>query len=284
MRAWRAAVAVVAAGAALPVGVPAAGCASDAPAAALVVDTGESPAQTMCVQLPSSSVSGLQLIRLAGEQYGLEYAFGSGGQAVCMLAGVGPTGDDCFEDYPNFWGYWRGTRTGGWSWSSSGAGSTTVTDGDVEGWSWGSGDNGDSHPQPPVTRYADACSTNTEGEPNGDSTRESRGGEESELRGTPVATGNHDGAGAATPERASAIEDQARRDEGRDNPPRRPSSRVRRSETHATSPAPAVDVAAPSRSTGSRRATWLPSLAVIFLIGALVLWGLVLGRRTAARE
>ena len=111
-------------------------CASPTPRAALVVDTGaETGPLSLCVELPRPSVSGLELIRLAGEQHGLSYELGFGGQAVCMLAGVGPGGDDCFADYPHFWGYWRGDGDGGWVWSGSGAGATTVGDGDIDAWS-----------------------------------------------------------------------------------------------------------------------------------------------------
>ena len=131
-------------------------CAAEGDRAALVVDTGGS-VHTFCVSLPEGETSGLGLIALANEQHGLTYKLGFGGEAVCMLAGVGPTGDDCFEQYPNFWGYWRGDGSGGWTWSGTGAGSTTVTDGDVEGWSWGSGSNGDSHPRPPATTFGDVC-------------------------------------------------------------------------------------------------------------------------------
>ena len=140
--------------------VPGAGqeiaCAAPSPSAALVVDTGSS-ALSYCVELDASSVSGLHLIELASSQHGLAYKFGYGGNAVCMLAGVGPTGDDCFEQSPNFWGYWRGGGSGGWTWSGTGGGSTSVGDGDVEGWSWGSGQDGSTHPKPPATTYASVC-------------------------------------------------------------------------------------------------------------------------------
>ncbi len=146
------------------VGVAPAACAAEGGSAVLVVDTGDAE-QRLCVALPEDEVTGLELIVLANEQHGLTYKFGFGGEAVCMLADVGPTGDDCFEDYPDFWGYWRGDGSGGWSWSSSGAGSTTVTDGDVEGWSWGSGNDGSSHPQPPATTFASVCGEVAEDDP-----------------------------------------------------------------------------------------------------------------------
>jgi len=136
---------------------PGVACAADsANSAALVVDTGGS-VQEYCVEI-SGTVSGLELIKLANKQYGLDYAFGYGGQAVCRLAGAGSSSNDCLEDdKPYFWGYWRGTGGGGWTWSNSGAGNTSVGPGDVEGWAWGTGMNGGSHPQPPNTDYEDVC-------------------------------------------------------------------------------------------------------------------------------
>ena len=148
--------AVLVAATAVPVGLPTAACAGPGDRAALVVDTG-SAVHSYCVALPDDSVTGTELIVLAAEQHGLSYRFGYGGDAVCMLAGVGTSGDDCFERYPDFWGYWRGDGSGGWSWSGSGAGSTRVSDGDVEGWSWGSGSDGRSHPAPPRTTFASVC-------------------------------------------------------------------------------------------------------------------------------
>ncbi|MGZ8613796.1 MAG: hypothetical protein ACXWX4_03840 [Actinomycetota bacterium] len=96
--------------------------AADAPHAALVIGTGS---QTLmyCVALDAPTVSGLRLIQLASAQHGLQYRLGFGGQAVCQLTGIGPTGGDCFADYPDFWGYWHGDGSGGWTWAGSGAAS-----------------------------------------------------------------------------------------------------------------------------------------------------------------
>lgn len=138
------------------VGAPGIACAGESPSAALVVHTG-SAVTRYCVSLDAPSVSGIRLIELAGEQHGMPYSLGFGGKAVCMLEGVGPTSDDCFEEYPNYWGYWRGDGSGGWTWSSSGAGSTSVSDGDVEGWAWGSGQNASTHPAPPATTFGSVC-------------------------------------------------------------------------------------------------------------------------------
>lgn len=140
----------------VPVAAPQVACAATGPHAALVVETGGA-VQDFCVALPDDSVSGIELIQLAGQQFGLDYKLGYGGGAVCMLAGVGPTGGDCFAEYPDFWGYWHGGPEGSWTWAGSGASSSTVTSGDVEGWSWGSGDDGSSHPPPPATRLDAVC-------------------------------------------------------------------------------------------------------------------------------
>lgn len=142
----------------LVLSTPAPACAAEGPHAALVIDTGESGGQySLCVALDADTVSGIRLIELAGEQYDLSYRLGFGGKAVCELAGVGTEDDDCFSEYPDFWGYWHGDGSGGWSWAGSGAGSHTVKDGDVEGWSWGSGSDGSSHPSPPSATFMSVC-------------------------------------------------------------------------------------------------------------------------------
>jgi hypothetical protein len=148
----------------LPVLAPAAAgssvaCAAEAagaPHAALVIDTG---VQTLafCVALDAPVINGLRLIQLASSQHGLPYRLGFGGQAVCQLAGIGPTGGDCFGDYPNFWGYWHGNGNGGWTWAGSGAASASIGDGDIEGWTWGSGDSGSTHPAPPSVDADSVC-------------------------------------------------------------------------------------------------------------------------------
>jgi hypothetical protein len=130
--------------------------AATGPHAGLVIDTGTG-AHSFCVALDAASVSGIHLIELAGAQDQLAYGFGSGGQAVCRLAGVGPQGDDCFADYPDYWGYWHGDGRGGWAWSSSGAASAQVGDGALDAWVWGSGDSGATHPKPPSLGIDDVC-------------------------------------------------------------------------------------------------------------------------------
>lgn len=146
------------AGSAWPIAAaPGTACAAEpGPSAVLVVDNAERVSK-LCVTLDASTVSGLHFIELAGQQHGLSYSLGLGGKAVCRLDGVGPTGDDCFAQYPDYWGYWHGDGKGGWTWASTGAGSYQVSDGAVEGWTWGAGDTGASHPAPPTTKHSDVC-------------------------------------------------------------------------------------------------------------------------------
>lgn len=142
-----------------PIAVPQTACAAGS-SAALVIETG-SATTTYCVDLGGkSSVSGIEFVKLAAEQHGVAYGLGYGGLVVCSLAGVGTVSNDCLLDQkPYFWGYWRGDGSGGWTWSSTGAGSARVVPGGVEGWSWGTGTTGDSHNKPPNTTYASVCSS-----------------------------------------------------------------------------------------------------------------------------
>jgi hypothetical protein len=131
-------------------------CAAGVDHAALVIDTGARTTR-YCVELDAPTISGLHLIELAAGAYGLDYQLGFAGKAVCRLEGVGVDGGDCFDAFPDFWAYWRGDGSGGWTWSTIGAADTTVADGDVEGWSWGSGTDAASHQRPPRTPAASVC-------------------------------------------------------------------------------------------------------------------------------
>ncbi len=139
-------------------------CAGEGPRAGLVVDTGARVIE-LCVTLDAAEVSGLRLIELASAQHGLSYGFGLGGAAVCRLDGVGTASDDCFAEYPEFWGYWHADGRGGWNWASTGAGSSRVGDGDMEGWVWGTGDSGATHRMPPALVSDDVCGPVTEPSP-----------------------------------------------------------------------------------------------------------------------
>ncbi len=108
--------------------------------AAVVVDTG-SGVVARCITFSSDSVSGLQALELAGVAPVVRAFSGQGG-AVCGLNGVGcPADSSCLTcQAPNYWAYHRADAgAGGFTYSSAGAGSTSVTNGDVEGWRWGTG-------------------------------------------------------------------------------------------------------------------------------------------------
>jgi hypothetical protein len=145
-------------------GIACAAAVSGGPHAALVVDTG-AQATSYCVALDGASVSGAHLIELASAQYGISYRLGFGGRAVCMLDGVGAMGNDCFGSYPNFWGYFHGAGSSGWTWASGSAADHLVGDGDREGWSWGAGDSATTHGAPPATSIDDACGSVASPEP-----------------------------------------------------------------------------------------------------------------------
>lgn len=139
-------------------------CAAEGPRAALVVDTG-SEVLGYCVALPRASVSGFELIQLANDQHGLSY-YATPEGFICMLANVGPTGANCDkESEPDFWAYWHGTSSGGWSFSGVGSRDYRVTDGDVEGWSYGRGTSGSSHPPPRTPASFEAVCAQPDPEP-----------------------------------------------------------------------------------------------------------------------
>ncbi|HEY8058655.1 MAG TPA: hypothetical protein VID94_07880 [Acidimicrobiales bacterium] len=108
--------------------------------AAIVVDTG-SGVVSRCVTFSEDSISGITALQRAGLAPVVRSFSGTGG-AVCGLNGLGcPADSSCLTcQAPNYWAYYRADNgAGGFSYSPVGAGSTQVTDGDVEGWRWGSG-------------------------------------------------------------------------------------------------------------------------------------------------
>jgi hypothetical protein len=217
----------------------------------LVVDTG-SNVHRMCVALDGASVSGIHLVELAAAQHGLSYSLGFGGQAICQIEGVGPSGGDCFAEYPQFWGYWHGTAGGGWTWASAGAASFRVGDGDVEGWSWGSGDSGAAHPAPPQTRADSVCPAEPKPAPD-EGTPTNGDGSGGDGDGNPDDGGTDQGA-AVTPEESSNGEQgttSGERNDDREN--ERADERDRPAGTESIpSPEPAdADADAGIRATGT---------------------------------
>jgi hypothetical protein len=263
------------AGAAAPVVAPAAACAGAGARAALVVDTGAA-VTTYCVALPDDSVSGIELVELAGDQHGLDYSLGFGGEAVCRLEGVGPEGDDCFGDYPEFWGYWHGDGSGEWSWAGTGAGSATIEDGDVDGWSWGTGDDGSSHQSPPATEYEEVCVVAEEPRAASPDERRSRHRSKDSRRGSDVPATAAPVAGVE-PDR-SGEEPRRRAEPNRKPATGREGSRAPGPGLSTASPEPRAVAARPaSGDGGGPPATGLIGLAAAAAL-ALAAWAATRGR------
>jgi hypothetical protein len=250
------------AGAMVPVAAPAPACAGESPHAVLVIDTGEAVVR-YCVALPDDSVSGMELIQLAGEQHGLSYRLGYGGKAVCMLAEVGARGTDCFQSHPDFWAYWRADASGQWTWSSSGAAISSVGDGDVEGWSWGSGDGPEAHPSPPPTAFETVCRAAPSPTPEESQTPDV------EPARTPQPTPSS--SPSASPDEREFQEKKKKRKRNRQHPQPTPSP----------TPVPSPSRAAPSPATAPASDSGPPAAGVTGLVaaGVLVVAGAVLVRR-----
>ena len=233
-------------------------CAAEGPHAALVIDTGEEGGRySLCVALPREEVTGLELIELAGDQFDLSYRFGYGGNAVCELAGVGSESDDCFDRYPDFWGYWRGDGSGGWTWSSGGAGSSRVRDGDVEGWSWGSGADGRSHPPPPTTTFVSVCGYEPTAPDEGgydeggskEEPREEREQRKKRKKRSPGSAGSAEGPGsqdASSPESVAPAAQSREQRSGRDHRKREEKREGRREKERMRSPRKALPSPSPT--------------------------------------
>lgn len=147
-------------GAALLATVLAAGGAAGRPApaasdepnhAAVVIDTGDGKVRKFCLAFPEESISGVEALRRIDADP-VFASYGSKGEAVCALCGVGCPSSNCFCDGSKFWAYHR-AGPGGEKYTASrvGASSTEVRDGDVEGWRWGSGE------APPPATVSEVC-------------------------------------------------------------------------------------------------------------------------------
>ncbi len=139
LRRWLFALCLFAAGLYPVAGAATPACAADTPHAALVVDKGADVLR-LCVEFPAgrTSVTGIELIELAGQQHGLSYRFDSFagvGLAVCMLDGLEPPDGGCLGT--PYWAYWHGDGSGDWTFATQGAQASTVPDGGVDGWAWG---------------------------------------------------------------------------------------------------------------------------------------------------
>lgn len=108
----------------------------------MIVDTGSTTHRSV-VTFTEDSISGLDALQRAGANP-VVYAYAGQGGAVCALYGLGrPAGPGCLggsDGDPRYWAYFRAPAgSTSFGYSSAGAGSTRVHDGDVEGWRWGTG-------------------------------------------------------------------------------------------------------------------------------------------------
>jgi hypothetical protein len=109
--------------------------------AAVIVDTGTT-VHRVVITFSEDSISGIDALQRAGANP-VVYAMGPGA-AVCRVYGVGrDPGSNCLggQDGDNrYWAYFRAPAgASSFTFSSIGAGTARVHDGDVEGWKWGTG-------------------------------------------------------------------------------------------------------------------------------------------------
>ena len=120
--------------------------------AAIIVRAESGDVTQMCVSFEEAEITGAELL----ERSGIEYVqdANSLGTAVCSIEGDGCSADDCFCDYPTFWGYWTREDTADrWEFSNNGASDRTVRNGTLDGWSWGR----DGKPPPPRLAFDEVC-------------------------------------------------------------------------------------------------------------------------------
>jgi hypothetical protein len=120
--------------------------------AAIIVRAENGDVTQMCVAFDEPEITGAELL----ERSGIENVqdANSLGTAVCSIEGEGCGADDCFCDYPVFWGYWTRDETSDrWRFSNNGSSDRTVRDGTLDGWSWGR----DGKPPPPALAFEKVC-------------------------------------------------------------------------------------------------------------------------------
>lgn len=138
-----------------------AGAADEINVAGLLVDYGDGRVSYVVVPFEEESISGIDLLERSGLEL-LTIDMGGMGSAICEIEDVGcdvsacrtrmcQTGD---PDSP-FWRHMAGTEGDGWRFSTRGASSSVVEDGDVYAWFWSGGDPaGPSLPLDELARQA----------------------------------------------------------------------------------------------------------------------------------
>lgn len=131
--------------------------------AGLVVQVGDNQPQTYCVNFDSDTISGLQLLQNVSSLQVIYDATSTGmGAGVCKINNDGCSFpiEDCFCQCQGlacvYWSYWHLQPNNTWDYSSLGASSFVLTDGQVDGWRWGAGTTNSAQP-PPVITLAEIC-------------------------------------------------------------------------------------------------------------------------------
>lgn len=158
--------------------------------AAVVIDNGSS-VRRVCIRF-SGTLTGIEALqRAAGATLA---SFGGLGHAVCAIDGLGcPADQSCLTcRQPKYWAYSRAPAgSGGFTVSGTGAGASTVRDGDVEGWRWGGG-------TPPRTTVGAVCGEAPSPPPPPSPPVSSGGGAASPGASPPSASGGTGGSGSGS--------------------------------------------------------------------------------------
>jgi hypothetical protein len=119
----------------------------------LVVTHGDGSTTTRCISFSEPDISGYDVLQRSGLDVVVAQS-GGVGAAICAIEGEGCGATDCFCQCQGnpciYWTYWH-LNQGTWIYSSLGASSHRVRNGDVEGWRWGGGD------PPPVIPFDQIC-------------------------------------------------------------------------------------------------------------------------------
>ncbi len=119
----------------------------------LVVTHGDGSTSTRCISFPEAEISGYDVLQRSGMSLVVAQS-GGVGAAICAIDGEGCEAGNCFCQCQGspcvYWSYWHLSQ-GTWVFSSLGASSHRVRDGDVEGWRWGDGS------PPPVVAFDQIC-------------------------------------------------------------------------------------------------------------------------------
>jgi MYXO-CTERM domain-containing protein len=103
-----------------------------------------------CVAFRDTEIDGIELLERSS--FAVETERNAQGAAVCRLDGMGCSTEDCFCEFPDFWGYW--TKDGDeWEFSQTGATERMVRDGSIDGWTYGK----DGKPAPGDVDFDEVC-------------------------------------------------------------------------------------------------------------------------------